>query len=164
MRGMTKLDVVVRARLAPLCMSTLCMSTLLVGSGLIGCGSDDGELSRTGSGSSITLGTSLSSNSDGIDSSGDGIDDGDGDPDSNDGDGDPDTSSSGGIKLDIGDGSTAGTADDGGPLEGCQKVDILFVIDNSGTGIAESASHPDRQVPCLAVLAHGMTGSNRVGQ
>jgi hypothetical protein len=126
------LDVLVRDRLAPLCVTSL----------LLACGSDDSELSRTGSGSSITLSTSLGSNGDGIDSSGDGIDssDGDGDSDDNEGDGDPDTSSSGGIKLDIGDGSTAGTADDGGELEGCQKVDILFVIDNSGSMVEEQAS------------------------
>jgi hypothetical protein len=135
---MTKVDVVALARLSPLCMSAL----------LLACGGDDSELSRTSSGSSvsISIGTSIDSG-EGIDSSGDGIDsigDGDGDP-NNDGDGDPDDGDddpddTGGLKLDIGDGTTAGTADDGGEFEGCQKVDILFVIDNSGSMSEEQTS------------------------
>jgi hypothetical protein len=111
---------------------------------LLACGGDDSE-SRTASDGLSSIG--IDSNGDGIDSSGDGIDsNGDGDGDSGDGidsngDGDPGTtSSSGGIKLDIGDGTSAGTADDGGGGEGCQKVDILFVIDNSGSMVEEQAS------------------------
>ncbi len=40
----------------------------------------------------------------------------------------------GGIKLDVSAPSTEGeSADDGGNSEGCEKVDFLFVIDNSGS-------------------------------
>src|SRR5690349_21180490 len=62
--------------------------------------------------------------------------------DHGDGDGDPETSSggSGGDKLDLGPSTTGSTADDGGDLEGCQKVDLLFVIDNSGSMVEEQAA------------------------
>jgi hypothetical protein len=126
---MTKLDVVARARLAPLYMSAL----------LLACGSDD---------IATTFGTS-SPSSIGIDSFGDGDADGDSDSDADgdgdadgngDGDGDGDTSG-GGIKLDVAPADTGSSADDGGPqLEGCQKVDLLFVIDNSGSMAEEQTS------------------------
>jgi hypothetical protein len=38
-----------------------------------------------------------------------------------------------GPKLDVSAPQTEGPADDGGPGEGCEKVDFLFVIDNSGS-------------------------------
>lgn len=38
---------------------------------------------------------------------------------------------SGGIKLDVGGGQP--TADDGGDADGCDKVDFLFIVDNSGS-------------------------------
>jgi hypothetical protein len=51
------------------------------------------------------------------------------------------TSSSGGDKLDLGDGESAGTAGDtSNPGAGCQKVDLLFVIDNSGSMADEQVS------------------------
>jgi hypothetical protein len=115
---MTKLDVVARARLAPLCLSAL----------LLACGSDD--ILAT------TAATGLSGI--GIDSNGDG--DGDGDGDDETGTSSSSSSSSGGIKLDIAPDDTGSTADDGGELEGCQKVDLLFVIDNSGSMVEEQAS------------------------
>jgi hypothetical protein len=123
---MPKLDIVC-ARLAPLCASAL----------LFACGSDDTQSSR---------GTSISVTSIGIDSDGsEGIDgdadndNGDGDGDNGDGDGDNTTSTSG-VKFDIGDESSDNSADDGIELEGCQKVDILFVIDNSGSMVEEQTS------------------------
>ena len=61
--------------------------------------------------------------------------DGDGDPDPGDGDGDP------GPKLDVvGDDSGMPTAGDAGDGDGCQKVDFLFVIDNSGSMFEEQAA------------------------
>ena len=61
----------------------------------------------------------------------DSTDNGDGDPTS--GDGDP----TGEPKLDIG--ATTATAE-GGDGDGCQKVDFLFVIDNSGSMLEEQTS------------------------
>ncbi|NVB41271.1 hypothetical protein G6O69_25755 [Pseudenhygromyxa sp. WMMC2535] len=46
---------------------------------------------------------------------------------------DDDTSGGGGIKLDTLGGDGMGSADDGGSSEGCQAIDFLFVIDNSGS-------------------------------
>ena len=45
----------------------------------------------------------------------------------------------GGIKLDVGSNS-GGVGDDGGSQEGCEKVDFLFVIDNSASMIGEQQS------------------------
>src|SRR5688500_3590303 len=42
-----------------------------------------------------------------------------------------DSSSEGGLKLDVGDVETEG--DDPDAIEGCKKVDFLFVVDNSGS-------------------------------
>jgi hypothetical protein len=125
--AMTK---VVRARWVPLSLSTL----------LFACGGDDEGASR----GSVTIGVTSIGIDDGIDDdSGEGLDNGnengDGDGDDN-GDGDPTTTSTSGTKFDLGDDTTAGTADDGVELEGCQKVDLLFVIDNSGSMAEEQTS------------------------
>ena len=111
---MPKVDVAI-ARLAPICVSAL----------LLACGGDDVQPMSTN-------GEGLSSISTGIDDNGDG----DADADTT---GSPE-SSSGGIKLDIGSDSEGNSADDGVELEGCQKVDLLFVIDNSGSMVEEQAS------------------------
>ena len=102
----------------PLCLTT-------------GCGGDDGGSLYSGtSNSGVTL-----SGADSTTYPGDGDPTGDGDPS---GDGDPTTSS--GIKLDVVGGEemgTATTAGDAGNGNGCQKVDFLFVIDNSGSMLEE---------------------------
>jgi hypothetical protein len=55
--------------------------------------------------------------------------------------GDQGSSDDGGVKLDLGSGETQGTAGDSGDEVGeCQKVDLLFVIDNSGSMEDEQAS------------------------
>ncbi len=38
-----------------------------------------------------------------------------------------------GVRFDLGSGLDVPTADDGGTKEGCEKVDFLFVVDNSGS-------------------------------
>ena len=43
------------------------------------------------------------------------------------------SSDDGMIKLDVGAGTGNMTADDGGDMSGCDKVDFLFIIDNSGS-------------------------------
>jgi hypothetical protein len=97
--------------------------------------SDDGNeggiySSTAGTAATLTNGTSLSSTEGSGDGDGD-PGDGDGDP----GDGDP---SDTGPKLDvIGSEETMGTADDGPDGDGCQKVDFLFIIDNSGSMLEE---------------------------
>jgi hypothetical protein len=116
---MRKFDVA-RVRLAPLCAFAL----------MLGCGGDDAMDSRTSATATLT--------GIGIDSGGDG--DADGDTDDGDTTGSPGSSSTSGIKLDIGTDEGGNSADDGGGLEGCQKVDILFVIDNSGSMVEEQAS------------------------
>ncbi|MCA9700173.1 MAG: hypothetical protein KC431_21795, partial [Myxococcales bacterium] len=114
-----------RTRIVPL---TACLSLLVAcsddGSGNI-YGNDDSAQT------SITLGTL--DGQDSIDSS-----------DSNDTsttDGSTDTttdSSTGGTKLDVlGEETSMGTAGDAQPGDGCQKVDFLFVIDNSGSMLEE---------------------------
>ena len=49
--------------------------------------------------------------------------------------GDSDGTTGGGIRLDVpvGDSETTDGADDGGTAMGCEKIDFLFVIDNSGS-------------------------------
>jgi hypothetical protein len=67
---------------------------------------------------------------------------------SGDGDGDGDET---GVRYDVGDGDgTAGTAE-GGDAEGCTKVDLLFVIDNSG-------SMADEQQALIASFPEFVTG------
>ena len=67
---------------------------------------------------------------------------GDGDTtDAEGGDGDPSTTNGeSGPLLDIGADEGGNTAGDGGGGEGCEKVDLLFVIDNSGSMADEQAS------------------------
>lgn len=93
-------------------------------SGLVSSSSGGGSGSDSGSGSGDNSGET-----------GDGDGDGSGDDDSGgppgtggpggDGDGD-------GIKFDIGDGGD-GSGAEGGGGQGCEKIDFLFVIDNSGS-------------------------------
>jgi hypothetical protein len=52
---------------------------------------------------------------------------------SDDGLGSEDSGGSGGDRLDVSGASETGSATDGGITESCTKVDILFVIDNSGS-------------------------------
>lgn len=100
--------------------------------------SDDGAEAgiytlTAGTAATLTNGTSLSTTEGPGDGDGDGDPgDGDGDP----GDGDPDNGESG-PKLDVFSGETMGTADDGVDGDGCQKVDFLFIIDNSGSMLEE---------------------------
>jgi hypothetical protein len=100
------------------------------------CGSDD-----AGNVYGVTLNAgTLTAGNDSLD---DGTDsnpgDGDGDGDPGDGDGDPgDGDGDPGPKLDvIGNDEGVPTADDGANGDGCQKVDFLFVIDNSGSMLEE---------------------------
>ncbi|PRQ08923.1 hypothetical protein [Enhygromyxa salina] len=90
----------------------------------LGCGGNDMQQAPTGDGvSGVTLGE------------GDGESDGDGQESSSD------SLDDGGDKLDLGNtGGGSGSADDGGPMGECQKVDLLFVIDNSGSMEDEQAS------------------------
>jgi hypothetical protein len=106
--------------LTPILLSTLACSAD---------GSEAGIYSATGTAGTLSNGTSLSTTEgpgDGDPGDGDGDDPGDGDP------------SSTGPKLDvIGSEETMGTADDGPVGDGCQKVDFLFIIDNSGSMLEE---------------------------
>ena len=110
----------------------------LLGVGL-GCSTEDGGgtiYTMTGESAGTLTATNTNTNTE-PETTGDPSGDGDtsGDGDSGDGDGD---GGSGGIKLDVvGDdtGGTASTGDD--PGDGCQKVDFLFVIDNSGSMLEE---------------------------
>ncbi|KIG14249.1 hypothetical protein DB30_06998 [Enhygromyxa salina] len=88
----------------------------------LGCGGNDTQQTPTGDGvSSVTLGED---------------DSGDQDATSSDSLGDDSSD-----KLDVSNGSgDSGSADDGGPMGECQKVDLLFVIDNSGSMQDEQAS------------------------
>ncbi|MBC8067399.1 MAG: hypothetical protein IAG13_03620 [Deltaproteobacteria bacterium] len=53
----------------------------------------------------------------------------------------PSSSSDGGVKLDVGAGGTENmTADEGGDQDGCDKVDFLFIVDNSGSMSEEQDS------------------------
>jgi hypothetical protein len=93
--------------------------------------SDEGGIyTASSTASTLSNGTSLST----TEGPGDGDPgDGDGDP----GDGDPDTTGTG-PKLDVlGNEETMGTAGDEGDGNGCQKVDFLFIIDNSGSMLEE---------------------------
>lgn len=91
-------------------------------------GSEAGIYTATSTAGTLTNGTSLST------TEGPGDGDGDGDP----GDGDPGDGDTG-PKLDVlgSDETGMGTADDGGDGNGCQKVDFLFIIDNSGSMLEE---------------------------
>jgi hypothetical protein len=85
----------------------------------LGCGGDDTQQTSTGDGvSGMTLGGE----------------------DSGDQDSSSDTLDTGPDKLDLSNGDENGTAGDGGPMGTCQKVDLLFVIDNSGSMEDEQAS------------------------
>lgn len=65
------------------------------------------------------------------DGDGDGSGDGDGDGDG-DGSGDGDGDSGGGVRFDVGEGGEE-SGGDGGSEGGCNKVDFLFVVDNSSS-------------------------------
>jgi hypothetical protein len=99
-------------------------------------GSEAGIYTASTSAGTLTNGTSLST----TEGPGDG-DPGDGDGDGDPGDGDPTTAGDGdgdtGPKLDVIGEDTMGTADDGPDGDGCQKVDFLFIIDNSGSMLEE---------------------------
>jgi hypothetical protein len=114
-----------RFALAPLLLLTIACSDD---------GSEGGIYTLTGNtAATLSNGTSLST-TEGPEGSGDGdgdTADGDGDP----GDGDP---SDTGPKLDvISDETGMNTAGDAGDGYGCQKVDFLFIIDNSGSMLEE---------------------------
>ena len=108
------------------------MTALLAAAfGMSGCGDE-------GSGDTVFAGgdggvDSLGGNGDGdggpggSSGSADGGSGGDGD---GDGDGDADDGG-GGPKFDVGSGNSGGSGGDGGLEDGCQKVDFLFVVDNS---------------------------------
>jgi hypothetical protein len=49
----------------------------------------------------------------------------------------PASSDDGGTKLDVGHGTGMMSADDGNNMAGCDKVDFLFIIDNSGSMLEE---------------------------
>jgi len=94
----------------------------------LACGDSDGRTSAYGSG--VTLGSDEFGSNDGVDSN-----------DGNDGIGtsggdDSDPTDSGGIKLDTLGGDEDGrtsAGNEGGGAQGCQAIDFLFVIDNSGS-------------------------------
>jgi hypothetical protein len=93
---------------------------------------EDGGIYMTGNtAATLSNGTSLST-TEGPGDSDPGDGDGDGDP----GDGDPGEGESG-PKLDLFGNETMSTADDGIGGDGCQKVDFLFIIDNSGSMLEE---------------------------
>lgn len=96
---------------------------------LAACSTDDGGRTTFGSDSGVvTVSTTNTTEAETGDSNS--TTPGDGDP----GDGDPDTAESG-LKLDtLNEEEGPTTADDGmGDGEGCQAIDFLFVIDNSGS-------------------------------
>jgi hypothetical protein len=93
-------------------------------------GTEAGIYTASSTAGTLTNGTSLST----TEGPGDG-DPGDGDGDPGDGDGDP-TDGETGPKLDVL-GNEMSTADDGPDGDGCQKVDFLFIIDNSGSMLEE---------------------------
>lgn len=95
-------------------------------------GNQGGIYTLTSTAGTLSNGTSLSTTEGPGDGDGD-PGDGDGDP----GDGDPSEGETG-PKLDVlGSEETMGTADDGPDGDGCQKVDFLFIIDNSGSMLEE---------------------------
>ena len=101
------------------------------------CGGGEDDSGNIYNMTTLTAGTLSNGNE-----SADGTDSGDGDPTGNgDGDGDPtggDGDGDGGPKLDVlGNDTGMPTAGDGGNGDGCQKVDFLFVIDNSGSMLEE---------------------------
>lgn len=112
------------------------------------CSGDDGGSIYTASdpemtGVTLTVGDEDSTtNSSGDGDGGEDMGDGDGD------DGSDDDATTTGPKLDVlGEDDDMGRAADGGEGDGCQKVDFLFVIDNSGSMAEEqaalTASFPD---------------------
>ena len=103
-------------------------SLLTLGVLLLGCSEDEGrKTSDTGIGGSLGDTTSDDAETNG---DGDGDASGDGDPTTTGNDSDSDSDSSG-IKFDLGE--FPGDGDGDMNEEGCQKVDLLFVIDNSGS-------------------------------
>jgi hypothetical protein len=115
------------------------VSLLTLGLVLPACGTDDGG--RANSSGIATLGGEGSTSNNNGDTTADGGDSNDGNDDNDDSDSNDDgsTSSSGGVKFDIGD-ETGNSGDGDIPSGECQKVDLLFVIDNSGSMAGEQAS------------------------
>ncbi|PRQ07441.1 hypothetical protein [Enhygromyxa salina] len=99
----------------------------------VACGNNDSG--ETYNYVTLSAGT-LTNGNDSVSDTGSG--DGDGDPSNGDGDGDPGGDGDSGPKLDvIGNDEGMATAGDAGDGDGCQKVDFLFVIDNSGSMLEE---------------------------
>jgi len=99
------------------------LCTLAVGLVISGCGDEEGDGNKFagGDGGSDASADGGSAEDDGA--SGSATNSGGGDDDDDDGDDGP--------KFDVGSGMTGG--DDGGSPTGCEKIDFLFVIDNSGS-------------------------------
>jgi hypothetical protein len=111
------------------------LSFILPSVGLVACGGGGGDeagiYTASSTAATISNGTSLST----TEGSGDGDPgDGDGDGSETPGDGEPGDGDSG-PKLDVV--GEEASADDGPDGDGCQKVDFLFIIDNSGSMLEE---------------------------
>jgi hypothetical protein len=107
-------------------------STLLLALACSDDGSEGGIYGNTSTAGTLSNGTSLSAGTE--------AGDGDGAPSTSNGDGDgsPGDGDGDGVKLDVlGADSGMNTAGDGGDGNGCQKVDFLFIIDNSGSMLEE---------------------------
>lgn len=117
--------------LGPLTVCAAFLAALACNSSGRSVGDFESSASGSGGGSGDGSGSDGGGDGDGDGDAGSGGDgDGDGESGSGgDGDGDGD-GDSGGIRLDVS-GDSAGSGGEGGLGEGCEKVDFLFIVDNS---------------------------------
>jgi hypothetical protein len=130
---------------------------------LPGCGNDSGAEDIFGDGDGDGDGGTSGGDGDG---DGDGAGDGDGDGDGT-GDGDGDGDGDGGVIFDVGGGDGDGDGD-GGSGDGCESIDVLFIVDISASMMEEqenlAANFPDFITVLDAYVSQPDTASSyRIG-